>query len=77
MLFIVKAVEKYPNSGIAITETRIYICGTLKMTDQELISYHKKATNQSLNQKSLCFYTGAFFFEDLLKTYKVVSRLHD
>jgi hypothetical protein len=42
----------------------------LKMTDQELISYHKKATNQSLNQKSLCFYTGAFFFEDLLKTYR-------
>jgi len=23
---------------------------------------HKEATNQSLNQKSRCFYIGAFFF---------------
>ncbi len=28
---------------------------------------HKKATNQSLNQESRCFYIGAFFFLDDLR----------
>lgn len=41
-----------------------YICSTKKYLDLGSIAtnYHKIATNQSLNQKSRCFYIGALFF---------------
>jgi hypothetical protein len=41
-----------------------YICSTKKYLDLGSIAtnYHKIATNQSLNQKSRCFYIGALCF---------------
>jgi hypothetical protein len=40
----------------------------------EAIRIYKRATNQSLNQKSRCFYIGAFFFT-LSAVFVLFSRL--
>jgi hypothetical protein len=39
---------------------RLYLQGTISKN----VNLHKEATNQSLNQKSRCFYIGALFFRD-------------
>jgi hypothetical protein len=41
-----------------------YICKeSFEKCQREISVLHKEATNQSLNQKSRCFYIGAFVFE--------------